>query len=72
MPRRKRRNFKPEFKAKVAFEALKGDQTIAQIASKYELHGNQVTEWKKRLKAEMASIFEKSEDRNGTTACRHP
>ena len=64
MPRRKRRNHRPEFKAKVAFEALKGDQTITQIADKYELHGNQVTTWKKRLKEKMASLFEGAEDKD--------
>jgi transposase-like protein len=58
MPRRKRRNHRPEFKAKVAFEALKGEQTIAEIADKYELHTNQVTTWKAKLKKDIATVFE--------------
>lgn len=47
--RRKRRNFKPSFKAKVAVEALKGDKTLAELAEKYELHPNQISDWRKQL-----------------------
>ena len=65
MPRRKRRNHRPEFKAKVAFEALKGERTIAEIADKYELHTNQVTTWKAKLKKDIATVFE-TEDKRQT------
>ena len=58
MARRKRRNHSPEFKARVALEALKGIETIAQIADRFELHGNQVTTWKADLKNGIVSIFE--------------
>lgn len=61
MARRKRRNHKPEFKAKVALEALKGNQTISQIADDFEIHSNQVTTWKADLRKGIASIFESSE-----------
>ena len=63
MPRRKRRNHRPEFKAKVAFEALKGEQTIAEIADKYELHSNQVTSWKAKLKKDIATVFETDDNK---------
>jgi transposase-like protein len=58
MTRRKRRNHKPEFKAKVALEALKGNRTVTQIADEFEVHSNQVTTWKTQLRKEIASIFE--------------
>lgn len=58
---RKRRNHKPEFKAKVALEALKGNQTVSQIADDFEVHGNQVTTWKTQLRKGIASIFETTE-----------
>ena len=47
--RRKRRNHKADFKAKVALAALKGDLTIAELAQKFDVHANQITEWKKQL-----------------------
>jgi len=52
-----RRKHSPSFKAKVALEALKGEQTIAEIASRYEVHPPLVTKWKKALQDEAASIF---------------
>ena len=45
--KRKRRHFGSKFKTKVVLEALKERETIQQIASKYELHPNQITTWKK-------------------------
>ena len=47
--RRKRRNHLPEFKAKVAMAALKGDKTLAELAKKYDLHQNQISQWKQEL-----------------------
>jgi transposase len=52
-----RRQHTPAFKAKVALDALKGEETIAQIASRYEIHPTLVTKWKKALQDEAASIF---------------
>ncbi len=47
-----------EFKARVALEAVKGEKTIAQISSEYEVHSNMVTKWKKQLKEKnIANIF---------------
>ncbi len=43
---RKRRNHSPEFKAKVALAAAKGDRTVAELAQKYNLHANQISTWK--------------------------
>ncbi len=58
-----RRKHSASFKAKVALEAIKGEATIAEIASRYEIHPNLVTKWKKALQEEAASIFSESHDR---------
>ena len=55
--RRKRRNHSPVFKAKVAFAALKGEKTLAQLASEYDVHVNQIQTWRNQLKENMASLF---------------
>ena len=53
----KRKQYKAEFKFKVALEAAKGLKTINQLASEYELHPNQVSQWKKQLLAEGTTLF---------------
>jgi transposase len=52
-----RRKHSPTFKAKVAMEALKGEETVAQIAARYGVHPTMVTKWKKALQDEAATIF---------------
>lgn len=54
---RKRRNHSPEFKAKVALAAAKGDKIVAELAQKYNLHPNQISTWKKELLENAAMIF---------------
>ncbi|TFH92015.1 IS3 family transposase [Vibrio ouci] len=54
---RKRRNHSPEFKAKVALAAAKGDKTLAELAQKYNLHANQISTWKKELLKNAAMLF---------------
>ena len=53
----KRRNHSAAFKAKVALAAAKGDKTIAELASEYQVHPNQVTQWKKQLLESLPEIF---------------
>lgn len=55
--RRKRRTHKPEFKAKVAMTALQGDLTIAEMVKKFDVHANQITDWKKQLLSGAAGVF---------------
>ncbi|MDD4464842.1 MAG: IS3 family transposase [Desulfobacterales bacterium] len=59
MSRRPRRNHAPAFKAKVALDALKGDQTIVELSQRYQVHPNQITEWKKQLLERAADVFSK-------------
>ena len=53
----KRRNHSGAFKAKVALAAAKGDKTIAELASEYEVHPNQITLWKKQLLESLPELF---------------
>ncbi len=56
--RRKRRNHSPAFKAKVALAAMKGDKTLAQLASDNDVHVNQIQSWHKQLKENIDGLFE--------------
>ena len=53
----KRRQYDSQFKATVALEAVKNEKTIAQIASEYSVHPNQVGKWKKQLLQELPKVF---------------
>jgi len=54
---KKRRNHSPEFKAKVALAAARGDKTTAEFASQYNIHPSQITIWKQELIENAASLF---------------
>jgi transposase len=64
MTKRKRRTHSPEFKARVALEALKGIRPIHEIAADNEIHPVQVSQWKKELQERMAEIFERKNGRS--------
>ena len=66
---RERRKHSPAFKAKVALEAMRGEQTVAEMAAKYEVHPNQIQTWKKALVDGAAAIFDHG---NGTTKGKEP
>lgn len=53
-----RRNYQPGFKAKVAMEAVAGRRTINEIAKEYELHPNQISQWKKQFLEAVPHVFE--------------
>jgi transposase len=59
----RRRRFSAEFKAKVALEAIRGDQTVAELASRYELHPNMIATWKRQAIENMAAAFSGASDR---------
>ena len=53
----KRKQHNATFKSRVALEALRGDQTIAELAAKYEIHPTLVTKWKKQAVDGLADVF---------------
>jgi transposase len=57
MSKTKRKRYAADFKAKVACEALKEESTIADIATRFSIHPNQVSEWKKQALEGLAEVF---------------
>ena len=57
MSRRPRRNHSPAFKAKVALAALKGDVTLAELATRFELHAHQIGQWREQLLVGAVEVF---------------
>lgn len=55
----KRKQHAPEFKAKVALEALKGEQTAAELASRFGVHPTMIHQWKRALLKGASSVFER-------------
>ncbi len=60
-----RRRFTADFKAKVALEALRGDRTIQEIASKHKVHPNQVSTWKRQAVDGLGEVFSNGAARAG-------
>ena len=65
--RRPRRNHSPAFKAKVALAALTSDATLAALASRFDVHAHQITQWKQQLVTQAACVFTSE----GVFASRH-
>jgi transposase-like protein len=57
MSRRPRRNHTAAFKAKVALTAIKGEKTLAELAEQFDIHPNQITQWKSHLQEGAAGVF---------------
>jgi transposase-like protein len=55
--KRKRRVFDGAFRAKVALAACKGDQTLSELAARFEIHPNQVSTWRKELVERAPELF---------------
>src|SRR4030081_526010 len=63
--KRPRRNHSATFKAKVALTALKGELTLAQLAKRFDIHPNQVSQWKDELLQRAAEVFATAGDNRG-------
>ena len=59
---RMRKRYEASFKARVALSAVKGGQTLSELASEYSVHGNLVSQWKKRLLTNVVRVFEEQPD----------
>ena len=57
----KRRNHSPKFKAKVAMEAIKEEETISQLSSRYEVHPTMIRSWIKTLKEGSCGLFDRGQ-----------
>jgi transposase len=57
--KKNRRQHSAEFKSKVAVEALREQKTLSQLCEQYELHANQICDWKKVVLEHSASLFDK-------------
>jgi transposase len=57
MTKRSRRNHSAAFKGKVALAAIKGEETLAQLATRFDLHPNQIVQWKNQLLERAADVF---------------
>ena len=57
MTKRTRRNHTPGFKAKVALAAVKGDKTLAELAQFFDVHPNQITQWRSQVLEGAAGLF---------------
>ena len=62
--RRKRRNLPGKFKAKVALAALRGDKTLNEVATQYDVSPNQVSTWKKQLLESAKDFFSDRRERS--------
>ncbi len=58
MSKRPRRNHSPAFKAKVALAAVRGEKTLAELAHLFDVHANQITQWRRQLLEGANGVFE--------------
>jgi transposase len=64
MSKMKRNRYSAEFKAKVALEAIKGEQTMAELATRFSLHPNMITNWKRQAINNMTNAFSNKSEKN--------
>ena len=58
----KRRKFSASFKAKVAIEALKERESLAELSNRFEVHPNMISKWKQEFLENSSAVFEKEKD----------
>ena len=57
-----RRKHSPAFKAKVALEAVKGEETVAQLTARYEVHPSQIEAWKRAITEDASAVFSSGQE----------
>lgn len=60
----KRRRFTPQLKSQIVLELLSGNHTVAEIASKYEIHATQLQQWKKQFLENAGAAFSNSSNKD--------
>jgi transposase-like protein len=63
-----RKSFAGTLKAKVVLEAIKGEKSLSQIASQYQVHVNQIRQWKKRVLEELPDLFSRKREKSQVEA----
>lgn len=64
MSKTKRKRYSAEFKARVALEALKGESTVHELAARFEIHPNMISQWKRQATERMADLFATKAERS--------
>ncbi len=64
MSKQKRKRYSTEFKARVALEALSGASTLAELATKHEVHPNMIAQWKRQAQQSLPAVFAKKNERS--------
>lgn len=62
----KRKQYSPQFKAKVALAAVRGEKTTSELASQYEVHPTMINNWKRQLLEDASNLFEKGSEATKT------
>jgi transposase len=57
--KRKRRNHSANFKAKVALAAIRGDKTLAELSEQFDVHQNQIQDWRRKLLDQADQVFDR-------------
>jgi transposase len=65
---RKRKQYSPQFKAKVAIDAIRGQKTTAELASQYEIHPTMINNWKRDLLEKASELFDNGKTTNRVQA----
>ena len=68
MTKRPRRNHSPAFKAKVAIGAIKGEKTLAELAQQFDVHPNQITQWRSQLLEGASGVFGRATEADAVPA----